>query len=406
MRTHTTYQARVSMTRSKHRRLDAAFAACARLYNSALEHWRTAYKTTSYWRGRDNATSPTLFDQNREYTAIRADDPEYGDMSVHIGRGVLARLSRARSAFFKRAKAGVKPGCPKFKSARRWRSIEIGQPSAGMVANKRGKTVVKIRGLPVMPVKTSRPLPDSKRLKRIIIVRKPNGVYVNLTYQTESEPMPETGEAVGVDMGVTARMSLSDGREYPRGENPDFADLQRRIANCRRGSNNQRKLYRQLARERRRESDHARDELHRITTAIIRANDFIAIEDLSIQNMTASASGTAEKPGRGVAAKSGLNRAILSQGWGMARAQLEYKATRYGRTLIVVDPKHTSQTCSVCGCVDRGARSGKRYSCAGCGSRMDADVNAARVILARGLEQHKTGGNTRRLRASVDRKIA
>ena len=122
-----------------------------------------------------------------------------------------------------------------------------------------------------------------------------------------------------------------------------------------------------------------------MTTELVRRFGLIAIEDLNIRNMSASAKGTPECPGRNVAQKSGLNRSILEQSWGMIRQQLTYKAEWAGRELVVVDPAHTSQTCSGCGNVDRDARSGKRYSCALCGLEMDADVNASSNILHRAL---------------------
>ena len=404
---HATYEVRLSLTKGKHRRLDAAFRACARLYNAALENWRSAYKTTSYWRGEDRAESPTAYDQMKELTNIRKDDPTYGALSVQIGRGVLLRLDRARNAFFRRVKkGGAAAGYPKYKSSRRWRSIEIDQPTAGMVTGKRGKTVLKVRGLPIMPIRSSRELPDSKRLKRVVVKRTANGVYASLTYAVEKESLPATGKVAGVDMGISTRMALSNGVDYERRETPTYAELQRRIAGCKRGSGNQRKLYRQLAKAKRRDAVRNRNELHRITTEIIRSNDFVAIEDLDVSAMMRSASGTVEKPGRGVSAKRGLNREIQTQSWGMARAQLEYKAAWRGRELIAVNPARTSQTCSVCRQVDARARKGKDYACARCGNRMDADLNAARVILALGLERLKAGGNPRRAKAQNNSRTA
>ena len=107
--------------------------------------------------------------------------------------------------------------------------------------------------------------------------------------------------------------------------------------------------------------------------------------------MVRSAKGTVERPGKNVAAKSGLNRAISEQGWGILATQLAYKAQWYGRELVEVDPKHTSQTCSRCGKVDAAARQKKKYHCGRCGLRIDADINAASNILARGLTA--TGGS-------------
>ena len=126
-----------------------------------------------------------------------------------------------------------------------------------------------------------------------------------------------------------------------------------------------------------------RNACHEVTSALIRRFETIAIEDLAIGNMTASARGTVETPGRNVAAKSGLNRSILEQTWGMIRQQLTYKAEWAGRELVVVDPRYTSQTCSRCGVIEASSRHGEIYHCAHCGLRMDADHNAAINILLR-----------------------
>ena len=111
----------------------------------------------------------------------------------------------------------------------------------------------------------------------------------------------------------------------------------------------------------------------------------MAVEALRIRNMTASAKGTVEAPGKNVRAKAGLNRSILEQRWGIMLSQLRYKAEWAGAKVVEVDPSYTSQTCSNCGVVCRANRRGKLYSCSTCGVRLDADVNAAVNILRRGL---------------------
>ena len=381
---HVTFQERAYLRRSGHRRLDEAFRECARLYNAALEHWQTA------WR---HGYSVSLYEQCRELTAIRAEDAYWSGVSVCIGRGVLRRLDRARQAFYRRCSAGEKPGYPRFRSSRRWKTIEIAQPTASMVTNKRGKWVMKVKGLPILVIKPRRDLPDSTKLKTLSITRKPTGVYVSLGYEVEKEALPKTDRIVGLDMGVLSRIALSDGSfvECRRAESDRVAAIQRRIARCRRGSDNQRKLYLQLARLRHRESVRNRNECHRITTEFVRNHDFIAVEDLRIGDMTRSARGTAERPGRNVAVKSRLNRNIAEQSWGIILNQLEYKSQWYDRKFVEVDPKHTSQTCSGCGEVASENRQNKTYECRSCGLRMDADTNAAINILMRGLSSTGAG---------------
>ena len=193
---------------------------------------------------------------------------------------------------------------------------------------------------------------------------------------------------MGIDFGVVSRVTLSDGRSVER-RSADYREregaLQRRISACKRGSNNQRKLRRQLARMMHRESVRNHNECHRITTGLV--NDFgtIVVEDLRIDNMTRSASGTVEEPGVNVAAKSGLNRSILEHTWGKCNLMLEYKAGWYGRTYVKVNPAYTSQTCMRCGAVDPKSRSGKVFKCTGCGATADADHNASVNVLNRYL---------------------
>ena len=192
---------------------------------------------------------------------------------------------------------------------------------------------------------------------------------------------------------MRSRIAFSDGsfanRRQP--ENDKVTILQRRIARCKRNSGSQRKLYRQLARLRHRNSMRNRNECHRITTQIVRSYDLIAVEDLRIGDMTRSARGTVERPGRNVAAKSGLNRSITEQSWGIIISQLGYKTQWYGREFVKVDPRHTSQMCSGCGVVASGNRQDKMYKYGSCGLGMDADTNAALNILRRGLSAAGVG---------------
>ena len=381
---HIVYQERAYLRRNGHRRLDEAFRECARLYNAALEHWQTAWK---------HGHTVSLYEQCRELTAIRHDDAYWGSVSVQIGRGVLRRLDLARRAFYRRCKSGEKPGYPRFRSGRRWKTIELAQPSTAMVTNKRGKWVVKIKGLPILVIKPKRELPASTNLKTLSITRKPTGVYVNLGYQVEKEALPKTKRSVGLDMGVRSRIALSDGSFVERRSvsMKDITTLQRRIARCKRNSRNQRKLYRQLAKLQHRASLRNRNNCHRITTEIVRNHDLIAVEDLRIADMTQSARGTVERPGQNVAIKSRLNRIIAEQSWGLIVSQLAYKSQWYGKEFIKVDPRHTSQMCSSCGDVASDSRQEKTYICRSCGLRMDADSNAAINILKRGLSTMGVG---------------
>ena len=212
-------------------------------------------------------------------------------------------------------------------------------------------------------------------------------LFINLTYAVEKEPLPRRGAAVGIDMGVNDRMALSTGERKKRRSKPNvkLKLAQQRLSRCRKGSNRWKQRKTILANCQYRERVRNRNACHRITTGLVRRFGFIAVEDLAIKNMSASAKGTLESPGRKVKQKAGLNRAIAEQTWGIIIDQLSYKAEWAGRKLVMVDPKYTSQRCSSCGAVSAESRHKKRYDCPLCGMSKDADVNAARNILHKGM---------------------
>jgi putative transposase len=134
-----------------------------------------------------------------------------------------------------------------------------------------------------------------------------------------------------------------------------------------------------------------RDVLHKLSRSLIDDHDLIVVEDLRIANLTRRPTPVRDDTGgfapNGAAAKAGLNKSILDAGWGTLIAMLTYKAEDAGRRLVVVNPRHTSQTCSACGLVNRDSRHGTVFCCVGCGHEDHADVNAAVNILRAGLAQ-------------------
>jgi putative transposase len=190
---------------------------------------------------------------------------------------------------------------------------------------------------------------------------------------------------VGIDRGVKVSAALSTGQMLTvpglsARERARLRRLQRRLARAGRGSNRRGRARTAVARLRARETDRRRDWCEKTSTGIARRFDVIRVEDLNITTMTRSAKGTAQRPGRGVRAKAGLNRGISRSGWGLLVGRLEDKAP--GR-VEQVPPAYTSQRCSACGHVDgRSRESQARFRCAACGYAGNADVNAARNIAA------------------------
>ena len=166
--------------------------------------------------------------------------------------------------------------------------------------------------------------------------------------------------------------------------------LQRTLARAKRGSNRRSRVRHAIARLKARESDRRKDWAEKVSTDIARRFDVIRVEDLKITNMTRSARGTQDDPGRNVRQKAGLNRGILGSGWGLLVRRLEDKAP--GR-VEKVKPHYTSQRCSACGQVDRDSRESQAvFRCTACGFAGNADVNAA-INIAAGHAVTARGGD-------------
>ncbi len=215
----------------------------------------------------------------------------------------------------------------------------------------------------------------------------------HVSIQTEREvpePVHPSQLAVGIDMGVARFAMLSDGSSIKplhsfRKHEKKLAALQRKLAKRTKFSANWNKLKKRIQRLHRKITDVRNDFLRKTTTAISKNHAVVVIEELKVQNMSRSASGTLEAPGKNVRAKTGLNKSILDQGWFEFRRQLAYKLAWLGGNLIVVPPQYTSQTCSHCGCIDKHNRPTQaKFKCTACGFELNADLNAALNILAAG----------------------
>jgi putative transposase len=218
------------------------------------------------------------------------------------------------------------------------------------------------------------------------------------------EVAPNSGLPVGMDQGVAHTMTMSDGRHLDmpelltRGEQRRLRKLELQAARRRlhrqrtpgmRMSNRERDTYQLIAKLRARQARRRHDWLHKQTTDLAKNHGLVVIEDLHVRNMIRSARGTIERPGRNVTAKAGLNRSILGMAWGKTGWMLAYKCPNHGGTLVKVNPRNSSIECAACGHVDsRNRVDQSRFRCHRCGHAANADVNAARVLLTRGLAAH------------------
>jgi putative transposase len=206
---------------------------------------------------------------------------------------------------------------------------------------------------------------------------------------------PGTGEVVGMDRGVAISVMLSTGEmltcpKLSVGQQRRLKLVERRFARAKRGSNRRTKAKLAIARLRAREADARKDWTEKLSTDLARRFDVIRVENLRVQDMTRSAKGTIQNPGRGVRPKAGLNRQILASGWRILVERLEHKAR--GR-VEKINPAFTSQRCSACGHVaDENRKSQAVFVCTACQYRCNADLNAA-INIAAGHAVTARGGS-------------
>ena len=331
-----------------------------------------------------------LYDQRGSLTTIRQADEWFRKFDRWCQDSALVRVDRAFKRFFKQGH-----GFPRFKAYRR------GVQSFETLHKKptfNGKYgYVKLKGIGRFRWRQDGRCDDRNKVKVVRVVKRPTEVFIQLVCDEKIRRIG-LNRAIGIDVGVHLRAALSDGTVFAR-HIPDRADIkrkQRALSRCKLGSNRRMKRRQALARACYRDRVRRHHALHRLTNEIVTYHGkWLALEDLDIQAMTASASGTVANPGRGVKQKAGLNRSILEQNWGMFITQLDYKAASAGGQVVRVDPKHTTQRCSACGGLPAKALTlnERWYHCTHCGYHDDRDVNASKNALLKGLGLFDAGGS-------------
>ncbi|WP_455233308.1 RNA-guided endonuclease InsQ/TnpB family protein [Geopseudomonas aromaticivorans] len=214
--------------------------------------------------------------------------------------------------------------------------------------------------------------------------------FVSIQTRREVEiPVPRGG-AVGIDLGIARFATLSDGAFYEplnsfKRHEAALRKAQQALSRKQKFSSNWMRAKARVQRIHARIGNARRDYLHKTSTAISQNHALVFVEDLQVRNLSRSAAGTAEQPGRNVRAKSGLNKSILDQGWFEFRRQLDYKLAWAGGHLVAVPPQNTSRTCPCCGHVSaENRRTQAEFRCVDCGFEENADVVGAINVLRRG----------------------
>jgi putative transposase len=380
---HLRYNYRLYPTASQRQALAQAFGCARTVYNDGLRMRQEAYEAgLPYMKDADlQRFVLTIPKQKPERAWLR-------EVSAVVLVQSLNDLNAAYRRFFNSLKGRSKQrnaGPPRFRSRKDGRQ-SIRLTRNGFQLRPNGRLYVAKVG--ELRVRWSRQLPADP--SSVTVIKDASGRYFAsfLVQKEASEAFPDGIDEVGIDLGLTHFVVLSDGRKVTA---PKFLRrAERKIRGARKamsrkqpGSSNSSKAVARVARLHARVADARRDYHHQLSTQIIRDNQAVYVEDLAVRAL----------------GRTRLAKSVYDAGWSTFVDMLKYKATRYGRTFGKVDRfLPSSQTCHACGVIDGPKPLNVRtWTCGGCNTEHDRDVNAARVILAAGRAErlNACGGTVR-----------
>jgi len=238
------------------------------------------------------------------------------------------------------------------------------------------------------------------KIKNITLTNQGGQWYASIQVEQEIKiGKHASATEIGIDAGIKCFAAFSDGTLVEgvnsfRKHEELLTREQRKLSRKKRGSENWKKQKRIISRLHHAIANVRSDYLHKLSTEISKNHAKVYVEGLQIRNMSSSARGSLDDPGRNVKAKSGLNKSILDQGWFEFRRQLDYKLCWRGGMLVEVNPRHTSQCCSCCGHTAKENRMSQGvFRCLACGHKEHADINAAKNVLTVGQTGMVCGSN-------------
>lgn len=335
---------------------------CRWLYNHLLEQRKTT------WEERQESIS--LYDQQTTLPFLKHNRPTLNDVHSQVLQNVAIRIDLAFKAFFRRLKSGEKPGYPRFRGQYRYDSFCY--PQSGFAITDNG---IRLSKIGVVKVKLHRSVEGT--IKTCCIRLTSSGKwYVTFSCECELEPLPESTERVGIDVGLTQFATLSTGEQianprFFRKEEKSLAKVQCRLSKEEKGTRLGEKRRKVVARTHERIANRRKNFAHQESRKIVNRFGFIAVEDIIVNRMVHNRC---------------LSKSIMDAAWAEFLGYLTYKAEWAGRQLVRVNPAYTSQMCSQCGHRQKISLSERIFACPCCQFVCDRDHNASLNIYALGLQ--------------------
>ena len=364
------YQYRIFPTKKQQKKLTETLEECRWLYNHLLAARKNAYE--------QDGKGLTCYQQQSTYPMLKELRPSLTGVHSQVLQNVAVRIDLAFKAFFRRWKAGEKPGYPRFKGYGRYDSFTYPQSGFSILEARKGSRThdKRVTLSKIGSVKMVYHRPMKGRVKTCTVHRSSTGKwYVSFSVECEPERLDPIETQVGIDVGLKTFATLSTGEEianprFFRKEEKALAKVQRKLSKLAKGSPQRRKHRKAVARVHERTRFRRDNFTHQQSRRIVNQFGVIAVEDLHVNRMTHNHC---------------LAKSIHDASWSAFFSQLSSKAAEAGRQFIQVNPAYTSQDCSRCHHRQSMPLSERIYHCLCCLLSIDRDVNAARNICAVGL---------------------
>jgi putative transposase len=357
-----TFRFRLNPTHHQRTLLDNTLELCRWVYNETLATRKNAWE--------QEQKSISLYNTNKLLTTWKKDKPELSQVYSQVLQNVQERVDLAFKAFFRRVKAGEKPGYPRFRGYGWYDSFTFKQYGFTLADN--GLLLSKIGGIRIVQHR-----PVEGKVKTLTVRRDAIGNwYACFSCEVEPVLLPKSEKDIGIDVGLTSFATFSTGEKidnprFFRLDEQELAKAQRKLSKAEKGTPERAKRRKAVCHIHQRIANRRKDFAHKFSRRIVNEFGIIALEKLNIKGMLQNHC---------------LAKSISDASWNQFAQYTQYKAENAGRECVLVPSKNTSKMCSRCGNLVEKDLSIRVHDCPVCGLKLDRDENAAINILALGLE--------------------